>query len=445
MTKNLDRREFLMAATAAGVALTHGSGRAASAADMPALLGGAPVRKGGGGRSWPIVSESDEEAVAEVARTGRWYRNRSVEQFEEEYARLNGAKFCVAVSSGTSALFASLGGLGIGPGDEVIVAPYTFVATVNVALLHYAMPVFADSDRETFLIDPAKIEAVITERTAAIIPVHIGGAPCDMDAILAVAKKRNIPVIEDACQAHLAQYHDRKVGNWGATGCFSFQVSKNLSSGEGGAILTNDEAIAAKCYAFHNNCRKPKVASYDFTYDGGRATNLRMTEFQGALLLSQMKGLAERAETRSANADYLTQMLGEIPGIAPARPCPGATRNAYHLYMFRYDPTEFANMPRSKFIQALGAEGISASGGYGPLNKAAFIQNALNTRPYVRVYGEKAIREWEERNRCPENDKLCEEAVWFTQSMFLGPRSDMDEIAAAVRKLHSHAAQLAKV
>ncbi|NUQ61384.1 MAG: DegT/DnrJ/EryC1/StrS family aminotransferase [Pirellulales bacterium] len=442
MTNHFDRRQFLTAA-AAGIALTGVPGRAAPAGDKPAALGGKPVRTSGGSKPWPIVSEADEKAVGEVVRAGRWYRSQSVERFEEEYAGLNGAKYCVAVSSGTSALFASLGGLGIGPGDEVIVAPYTFVATVNVALLHYAMPVFADTDRETFLVDPRKIEAAMTDRTAAIIPVHIGGAPCDMDAILAVAKKRNIPVIEDACQAHLARWRDRNVGNWGTTGCFSFQVSKNLSSGEGGAILTNDQGIAARCYAFHNNCRKPKVAAYDFTYEGGRATNLRMTELQGALLLSQMKGLEERAKTRSDNADYLTRLLREIPGIMPAKAYEGATRNAYHLYMFRYDPAQFANMPRAKFLAALGKEGIHGSGGYGPLNKAAFIKNALNSRPYLRVYGEKAVQEWEERNRCPENDKLCEEAVWFTQGMFLGPRSDMDQIAEAVRKIHAYAPQLA--
>jgi histidinol-phosphate/aromatic aminotransferase/cobyric acid decarboxylase-like protein len=180
MTSRFDRRQFLFAATAAGAALTHSAGRAAGAAGKPAQLGGSPVRTQGGYQSWPMVSEADEKAVAEVVHSGRWYRSQSVGKFEDQYARLNGAKHCVAVSSGTSALFASLGGLGIGPDDEVIIAPYTFVATVNVALLHYAMPVFADTDRETFLVDPRKIEAAITDRTAAIIPLHVGGAPCEL-------------------------------------------------------------------------------------------------------------------------------------------------------------------------------------------------------------------------------------------------------------------------
>ena len=265
-----------------------------------------------------------------------------------------------------------------------------------------------------------------------------------MDNILAIAKKHNVPVVEDACQAHLSQWRNRNVGNWGATGCFSFQVSKNLCSGEGGAILTNDEEMANKCFAFHNHCRKRNKASDAFTYTGGRATNFRMTEFQGAVLLSQMTRLEQRAKTRSENAEYLSSMLREIPGVTPARMYDGCTRNAYHLYMFRYQPEEFANLPRAKFLQALSAEGIGGSGGYGTLNKAQFIQDAIRSRHYQKVFGKAAIEQWEERNRCPENDKLCEEAVWFTQSMFLGPRSDMDEIAAAIRKIKAYAAELAK-
>jgi dTDP-4-amino-4,6-dideoxygalactose transaminase len=391
-----------------------------------------------------MVSAADEKSVLGVVQSGGWYRGRFVGQFEESYAKLNDAKYCVATTSGTSALFTSLGALGVGPGDEVIVPPYTFVATVSVVQLHYAMPVFVDSDRETFLMDPGKLEAAITDRTAAIIPVHIGGSVADMDSILAIAGKHNVPVIGDACQAHLAQWRGRSAGSWGATGCYSFQVSKNLCSGEGGAILANDESLANKCFAFHNCCRKRSGASSDFQYQHGRHTNVRMTEFQGALLLSQMAGLEERAKTRSENAQYLTSMLREIPGILPARMYDGCTLNAYHLYMFRYQPEPFSNLPRQKFMAALSAEGIPCSGGYGPLNKAEFIRDAIHSRPYARVYGKAAIEKWEERNRCPENDKLCEEAVWFGQNMFLGPRSDMDEIVEAVRKIQAHASELAR-
>lgn len=447
MKRKFTRRSFFAAATATGVGLSLASSKAAEckpaekAAEKPAK-GTKAARTAP--KSWPIVTADDERAVGDVVRSGKWYRTEAVPRFEEEYAKMCGAKFCVAVSSGTSALFASLGALGIGPGDEVILNPYTFVATVNVVLLHYAMPVFVDTDRETFLMDPRKLEAAITDRTAAIIPIHVGGSVADMDNILAVAKKRNIPVVEDACQAHLAQWRGRNVGNWGTTGCFSFQVSKNLCSGEGGAILTNDEQVANKCFAFHNNCRSRGKTGYNFTYEGGRSTNVRMTEFQGALLLSQMKRLEERAQIRTENADYLTSMLREIPGIVPARMYEGCTRNAYHLYMFRYQPEKFANMSRAKFHAAVAKNGVSLSGGYGPLNKEKFIQNALQTRGYVRVYGKDVVDRWMDRNQCPENDKLCEEACWLTQTTFLGPRQRMEQIAEAIRKVQANAGKLAK-
>ncbi len=440
MSHEVNRRQFIAATTSAGVALALT--RSAGAIEKPALLGGKPVRTKGY-PSWPMVTEADEKAVLEVVHAGRWYRSQSVEKFEQVFAEKHGAKYCVAVSSGTSALYSSLGALGVGPGDEVIVPPYTFVATVNVALLHYAMPVFVDSDRETFQMDPAKLEAAITDRTAAIIPVHIGGAPADLDGILAVAKKRNVPVIEDACQAVLGRWRDRGLGTWGTSGCFSFQVSKNVGSGEGGAILTNDEAMANNCHAFHNCCRTRPGAGPGFHYRGGRSTNVRMTEFQGALLLTQLEGAEQRANTRHENGVYLSSLLREIPGIVPARMYDGCTRNAFHIYMFRYQPEKFAGLARNKFVHALRAEGFPCSTGYGPLNKAEYIQEALRTRPYMKVYGKDAIDKWMDRNQCPENDKLCEEAVWFMQNMLLGPRSDMDEIAAAVRKIHAHAAELA--
>ena len=441
MSRQINRRQFVAAATAAGVGMAlTGAGQGAA---KPALLGGKPVHAGSH-PSWPVVTPADEQSVLEVVHAGRWYRDRSVEQFERAFALMHSAKHCVAVSSGTSALYTSLGALGVGPGDEVIVPPYTFCATVNVAMLHYAMPVFVDSDRETFQMDAAKLEAAITERTAAIIPVHIGGSAADLDSILAIAKQRNVPVIEDACQAVLGRWRDRGLGSWGTSGCFSFQVSKNVCSGEGGAILTNDEAMADNCHAFHNCCRKRPGAGPNFNYRGGRCTNVRMTELQGALLLTQMEGAEQRAKTRSENAAYLTSMLREIPGIIPARMYAGCTRNAWHIYMFRYHPEKFANLSRHKFLKALNAEGIPCSGGYSPLNKEGFIRDALNSRPYTKVYGKAAVENWADRNRCPENDKLCAEAVWFMQNVLLGPRSDMEEIAEAIRRIQAHAAELAR-
>jgi dTDP-4-amino-4,6-dideoxygalactose transaminase len=289
--------------------------------------------------------------------------------------------------------------------------------------------------------DARKVEAAISPRTRAMIPVHLGGSACDLDALLAIAGKHKIPLIEDACQAHLAEWRGRKLGTYGQTGCFSFQASKNLNSGEGGAILCNDEDLHERCYAFHNNGSGLKFIGSNFTYNSTGA-NLRLAEYQGAMLLAQMTRIEAQAKTRTENALYLTSLLKEIPGITPARMHGGCTRNAYHLYMFRYDRTRFNNAPRSVFLKALAAEGVPAASGYTPLNTQPFLKNTFTSRGYKKLFPEKVLAEWEERNRCPANDRLCEEAVWFTQNMLLAPRSAMEQIADAIRKIQGNASSL---
>jgi dTDP-4-amino-4,6-dideoxygalactose transaminase len=442
----LKRRKFLRG-TAAVAALATDVGRmpaAPSPSVRPALLGGEPVRKEPF-PAWPISGEIEEKEIQAVLRSGKWNRGngRTVDRFEQTFSNLMGVRGSLATANGTSALLAALNTIGVGPGDEVIVPPYTFVATINVVLQTGALPVFVDSDRETFQIDAKKIEAAITPRTVALLPVHLGGNVADLDLILSVAKKHNLPVIEDACQAHLAEWKGRKAGSCGTAGCFSFQASKNLNSGEGGAVITNDTALLERLFAFHNNSRGRATAGSDFRY-AAKGLNLRLTEFQAALLIAQMTRLAEQTSTREENAGYLTKMLNEIPGIAPAKMYPGCTRNAYHLYMFRYDPAQFAALSREKFLKAMRAEGIPASGGYSPLNKEPFITNTLESRGFRRLYSDKERAGWKDRNECPENDQLCREAVWLSQTMLLGPRSDMDQIVAAVRKIQSSAHELQK-
>ena len=332
--KQVSRRNFLGAVMAAGVA---GRARTASARNLtpqgtgsgPALLGGTPVRSASF-PSWPVSDAREEEALVRVIRSGRWNRGDNVAAFETAYASLTGAKHCLATANGTSALLTSLGALGIGPGDEVIVPPYTVVATVNAVLMMRALPVFADSDLETFQIDARAVEKAITGTTRVILPVHLGGSAADLDTIMAIAARRSVTVIEDACQAHLAEWRGRKVGTYGRTGCFSFQASKNLNSGEGGAVLTDDEALVETCYRYHNNGRGRRNTGDDFSYRNSGA-NLRMTEFQAAILTAQMTRLEAQAKTRDDNAAYLTTLLRQIPGISPARMYEGCTRNAYHL------------------------------------------------------------------------------------------------------------------
>jgi dTDP-4-amino-4,6-dideoxygalactose transaminase len=447
---SVDRREFLMKASAGAVGLSVVTSvghvpqaTAGNATESLAILGGKAVRS----RpfpNWPVVEQNDKTAWQKVLDDGHWCRldGSFANSFEKAYAELTRTKHCLVTANGTSALFTALNALGVGPGDEVIVPPYTFVATINVVLLNYALPIFVDTDRETSQIDAQKIEAAITPRTRCIIPVHIGGNAADLDAILAIGKKHSIPVLEDACQAHLGEWRGRKLGACGQCGCFSFQASKNLNSGEGGAILSDDGDFIERCYAFHNNGRARRGSGFSYAYGGA---NLRMTEFQAALLLSQMARVEKQSRVREQNAQYLTQQLAETPGIRPAKQYAGCTRNAYHLYMFRYDREAFAGASREQFLNALKAEGVPCSGGYSPLNKEPFLREVLGSRGYRAIYGSERLNEWWKNNVCPENDRLCEEAVWLTQTTLLGTRSDMDEILAAIRKIREHATALAKV
>jgi dTDP-4-amino-4,6-dideoxygalactose transaminase len=436
------RRSFLGAVSAAASAVGLGERGASAAVDEPlAILGGKPVRRERFS-PWPIIAENDEKSWMEVLRKKKWCRidGDYANRFEETWARIMGAKHCVAVANGTSALITSMAALGIGPGDEVLVPPYTFVATINAVLVHHALPVFVDTDPETFQVDARLLESSITEHTACIVPVHLGGSAADMDAVLAVAARRKLPVVEDACQAALAEWKGRKLSTLGDLGCFSFQASKNLNSGEGGAILTNDDRLAAECRSFQNNGRST-VGGASYARNGA---NLRMTEFQAALLLTQLTRLEEQSRRREQNAAYLTGLLREIPGIAPARMYDGCTRNVYHLYMFRYDPAGFEGLPRSKFLKALAAEGIPCSAGYSPLYSEPFLKNTLESRPFRAIYSPKRIADYLERIHCPANDRLCEQGVWLFQTLFLGPQSDMDQIADAVRKIHKQTGKLVK-
>lgn len=439
MKNEMTRRDFVAAASAGTVVFGGGFARAA---DKPAVLGGKPVRTARF-PSWPMVDARDEEAVLEVLRSGRWFRGgaQKADEFERLYAKMTGAKCCLATANGTAALVISLAALDVGPGDEVIVPPFTFVATINAVLVAGALPVFVDTNPETFLLDPRKIEAAINERTKALLPVHIGGSAADLDTILAIGRKHNLPVIEDACQAHLGEWRGRKLGSLGTTGCFSFQVTKNLASGEGGAILMDDENLLEKCFAYHNNSRGRKPAGPGYA---ARGTNLRMTEFQAALLMSQMARVEAQTSIRSANAKYLTSLLKQIPGIQPAGVYDGCTVNAHHLYMVRYRQEQFEGLPRAMFLRALAREGVPCSRGYDPLNREPFLRNTLQSRGYQAVFGKERLARWEKENSCPENDKLCTEAFWFTQTMLLGPRSDMDQIAEAIRKIQASAAEIAR-
>ena len=444
------RRDFIKqgSSVTAGAILATGLSSSLFASEAKgsgdcAILGGQPVRLKGW-ITWPIWDqEADEKRLIDTIRSGSWSRSSLVNEFEEEWARALGAKRSLAVVNGTNALITSLIQLGIGGGDEVIIPPYPFIATAAAVIATGAIPVFADVDAETFQINPEKIEAKITTRTRAIIPVHILGLPADMPRIMAIAKKHDLIVVEDACQAHLAEINHQKVGTFGHAGCFSFQNSKNLAIGEGGAIVSNDSEFMDRCYSYHNY-GNPYGSAVGAVGTGTLfpGTKLRLTEYQAAIGLAQMKRLDGQTTTRNMNAEYLKSKIKTIPGIIPYKLYDTVTRAAFHLFPFRYLKEEFKGLSRKDFLRALTAEGIPCSNGYQTLNTMPFLGNTFQTKNYKKMYPANMldINKYNDQNKCPVNDRLCnEEAVWLSQNMLLGPKTDMDDIFRAIAKIHENA------
>lgn len=398
-----------------------------------ASLGGTPVRT----RpfpTWPVYDEQEIQGLHQALENGVWSSadGPNKQRFEQQFAAFHGAKHAVGVTNGTISIELALQALGIGSGDEVIVPPYTFLATASAVLKVNATPIFADIDPNTYCIDPGAVEAAITSRTRAVICVHLGGHPSAMDELLALKQKYGIAIVEDAAHAHGAAYRGRKVGAIGDFGSFSFQASKNMTAGEGGAVLTNDNELAARVRSLHNCGRAPEGQWYEHYDLGG---NYRLGEFQCALLLAQLTRLPEQTARREANAAYLDRELLRIEGIRPVGRTEDCTTHACHLYLFRYDLTAFGELSRDEFVRAMRAEGIPTSPGYPiPLYKQPlFARRRFDSRAigYNSNYGPTQYN----RLHLPNVERICQETVWFAQNVLLAERDDMDDILAAIGKI----------
>lgn len=388
-----------------------------------AIDGGTPVRTKPF-PEWPIYGEAEERHLLEVLHSGKWGGTGRVKlpEFEERFAALHGAAHAVTVVNGTVGITVALLAAGVGPGDEVIMPPYTFIATATSALLFGAIPVFADVEPDTLLLDPDKVEALITPKTKAIVTVHIGGAPSDMTRLKAIASRRGLALIEDSAQAVGAQWEGKGVGALGDLGTFSFQSSKNINAGEGGILLTNDKALADMAWSLVNVGRIREGAWYQHEHIGW---NLRMTEFQAAVLLGQMTRLEEQMERRERNGLLLTELLGDIEGVETLRRDPRITRHAYHLYMFKLGPELADRVDKNEVVRRIGAEGIPVAPGYVSLNRNGAVLREIEKRT-----GERRL------DRCPVSERACEkEALWLHQQVLLGEEADMYDVAKAVKKV----------
>jgi len=392
-----------------------------------AINGGKPVRKKPF-PSWPIFGKAEEKALIEVLRSGKWgIGGEKNAEFSQAYAKWLGVRRVVTCTNGTAAIEIALRAIGVKPADEVIVPSYTFVATASSVLSIGAVPVFADIEPETYMMDPDSVEAVITPKTKAIIPVYIGGGPADLDRILKIARDRDLRVVEDAAQAHGAEWNGKRIGGDGDIAIWSFQSSKNLTAGEGGAMSTNNEEIGEDAWSIMNCGRRKDRQWYEHFILG---SNFRMTEFQAAILLKQLAKVEGQMKIRDKNAAYLAKRLKEVEGIAPLEAYPQTTRHAHHLFIMRYDQNAFGGVPKEKFVKTVNKEGIPLAPGYTiPLHELPAIRNY--SLPYVNLdYS---------TTKLPVTERACkEEGMWFHQSVLLGTRRDMDDIVDALLKVKKH-------
>jgi dTDP-4-amino-4,6-dideoxygalactose transaminase len=403
-----------------------------------AINGGEPVRRKPF-PSWPIVGSEEAEQVKDVLCSGRWcsgYQEATkCRQFEEAFAEYYGVRHAITVTNGTHALEVALRASGVGVNDEVIVPNYTFIAPATVVLSCNAVPVFVDVDPETLCIDPRFIRAAITRKTKAIVLVHLAGLPCDVDRILPLAREHGLAVIEDCAQAHGAEWNGKRVGGFGDFGTFSFQMSKQLTAGEGGMVVFDDDCHTNRVEEVINCGRNlcPSEPSYLHRTLG---SNFRMPELLGALLLAQFERFKEQVAVREKNGLYLTESLGRIAGIQVQRRDPRVTQHGYFEVLFRYKQQEYRKgLTRGAFSKALAAEGIPVCEEYPAVYTAPVFEALRSARCTSPSSDEQTIDC--ERGGCPISEAVAEDIVLLPHRVLLGERPDMDDIVEAVCKIRA--------
>jgi dTDP-4-amino-4,6-dideoxygalactose transaminase len=374
----------------------------------------------------------ERRLLGKVLESGKWWYGDFVKQFEQQFAAFQGARFGVSCTNGTTAIEMGLKGLGIIPGDEVIVPPYSFIATASAVITVGASPVFADIDPDTLCLDPEDVARKVTPRTRGIIPVHVAGCVADMDRLNTLARKHGLRVLEDAAHSWGSQWKGQGTGALGDCGTFSFQVSKNITAGEGGILVTNQEALADLCRSYSNCGRRKGSAWYDHDYLG---SNLRLTEFQAAVLLGQLSRLEKQTARRQANAAVLDDALRGLPGVRLLACDRRMTRRSYHMYIFRLD-AERLGITRDRFLEALNAEGVPVSKGwYRPLYANGVFQNAARGPAHgisAPLLGRGV--DYSSTN-CPVCEQVCRDAVWIPHHVLLARASAMRAVAGAIRKV----------
>ena len=390
---------------------------------------------------WPQYDENERRALNEVLESRVWWRTPGTKtlEFEQSFARYHGARHGIAVTNGTAALEVTMAALDIGPGDEVIVPNFTFVATASAVLFANALPVLVDVDPETYCLDPALTQTAITPRTKAIIAVHMGGHPADLDALQQIARKRGVHLIEDSAHAHGSEWQGKKIGTFGTAATFSFQSSKLITAGEGGIIISNDDAFERQARSIHDCGRMPGEWFYSHFIYG---SNYRLSEWQGAILNVQLGRLESQTLHRHQNGRLLDKLFSGIPGITPQKWDTRCTRNGQYAYIFHIDAKEFAGISTENFIAALNAEGIPTQASYPPLHELDCFRNNEYRK---RLSGAQSTEKHDFlQQRFPHTQRAAWETVWIPQFALLGDEQDMHEIADAIRKIQSNSKAIAE-
>jgi len=389
---------------------------------------------------WPHYDEAEERALKQVLESRIWWRTPGTKtlEFEQAFAKFHGARHGIAVTNGTAALEVAMAGLGIGAGDEVILPDFTFVATASAVLFANALPVLVDVDPGTYCINPDLVEEAITPRTKAVIAVHMGGHPADLDRLKKITDRKKLALIEDSSHAHASEWKGKRIGTFGVAGTFSFQSSKLMTAGEGGIIISNDEKFERQARSVHDCGRMPGEWFYSHFIYG---SNYRLSEWQGAVLQAQLGRLDEQTQVRHRNGRLLDRLLGMIPGITPQKLDDRCTRNGQYAYIFHVNKKEFAGIATDRFIAAMNAEGITNQASYPPLHQLHMFRNGEYRK---RLCGKQAReRHAFLKRRFPATQKAAWETVWIPQPALLGDEEDVEEIAASLSKIQKHAKDLA--
>jgi dTDP-4-amino-4,6-dideoxygalactose transaminase len=391
-------------------------------------------------QKWPIFDESDIEAISNVVKSGKWWAGapaghsgENIWKFQEEFASFQEAKHCIAVANGTVAIEAALLALGIGLSDEVIVSDFTFVASASAVIATNAVPIFCDIDPETLVMDVNNVEDLITPRTKAIIPVHLGGNPVEMDKLVELAQQYDLKIVEDSAHSQGSRYKGKRAGNWGNAGTFSFQASKVLTAGEGGAIICNDDDLADKIYSIIDCGRKKNHASYEhFVY----GTNYRMSEFLAALLRSQLKKFPKQHKIRNENAGYFSERLNEIDGIYTMKPTPGTTELGWYVFPMVFESEKFGDLTKEELHAKLNQNEIPTDNCYPPLHSLRCFKD-IKLRKGIDYSNANWGGPKSDNKNFPIVSDIYKHCIEFPHRILLSEKKMLDKVSDYIKSLKS--------